>query len=715
LVFGFGVALSLLWWWTDLLHCPTCSECPDWYCFYADGIYRAVLTRDISGLFSWLPTYAHAQNPLVPLMTAALRLVIGDTILSFVTLSIMATLGTFWLLNRMLRVWVGVEKRARMLLGLAFLGHVIVIARMANPSTDAAGMLMAIACLDAIYRYFLAPGLRTGLLLCLMMLLALMTRIALAPLLAVAPAFLLIHRAGMSIRQWLGGIIFGNVAPAALFFSGLWAVGLLPTLKIMSQKHHLPEFMAGQSFAFFKQNFLMWAQGLGLFAVFNRRWRNPAFTLHLLWLGLYLGMLVVYSGQFFYRYFLPLAPSLVFLAAPAISRMTASAPRLSHAVVYLMVLGNVAYAASVQDWRLFRGAYADWRNGITPTQIPSSLAPIPSTKWRAVVSNLQGVAREAFDGNPATRWTSGEAQRPGQFFEVDLGQDTCVAAVELLPGPFSSDYSRQLRVEVSLDEVRWIQVKDMSGMQVRLLRALYSHADPRIDLVFLPRLARYVRLTQTGSDPFTWWSIAEMQVFADAPDHCRPVAGVTLTSNLLSPQPVTTPILWTAVSKGGTAPEFRFWVQPQGGPFTLAQDYGPNATFLWIPTQQGAYVICVWARSSGSSADNEADLCQAFQVTTPVTSVTLTSTPPSPQPVTTPILWTAVATGGTAPEFRFWVQPQGSPFTLAQDYSPSNSFIWTPTVAGDYVVIVWARSSGSSMAFEKDAVAAFWVTPAGTP
>jgi hypothetical protein len=294
--------------------------------------------------------------------------------------------------------------------------------------------------------------------------------------------------------------------------------------------------------------------------------------------------------------------------------MTAFAPRLSHAVVYLMVLGNVAYAASVQDWRLFRGAYADWRNGITPAQIPSSLVPIPSTKWRAVASSLQSSAGDAFDGNPATRWTSGEAQHPGQFFEVDLGQDTCVAAVELLPGPFSSDYPRQLRVEVSLDEVRWIQVKDMSGMQVRLLRALYSRVEPSIDLVFLPRLARYVRLTQTGSDPFEWWSIAEMRVFADAPDHCRPVAGVTLTSNLLSPQPVTTPILWTAVATGGTAPEFRFWVQPQGGPFTLAQDYSPSNAFTWTPAVAGDYLVVVWVRSSGSSTPFEKDAVATFWV-----------------------------------------------------------------------------------------------------
>jgi cell wall-associated protease len=104
-----------------------------------------------------------------------------------------------------------------------------------------------------------------------------------------------------------------------------------------------------------------------------------------------------------------------------------------------------------------------------------------------------------------------------------------------------------------------------------------------------------------------------MQVFADAPDHCRPVTDITLTSNLLSPQPVGTTILWTAVVTGGTAPEFRFWVQAQGGPFILAQDYGPSSTFIWRPSVEGAYVVCVWVRRTGSPADKETDTCAQFR------------------------------------------------------------------------------------------------------
>jgi len=124
-----------------------------------------------------------------------------------------------------------------------------------------------------------------------------------------------------------------------------------------------------------------------------------------------------------------------------------------------------------------------------------------------------------------------------------------------------------------------------------------------------------------------------------------------LTPNLPSPKPVTTPILWTAVATGGTAPEFCFWVQPARGPFSLAQDCSSSNTFAWVPTAAGDYSVCVWARSSGSSKDLDADACQRFQVSS--ISVTLSSNLPSPQPAGTPILWTATPAGGTAPQFQF--------------------------------------------------------------
>jgi hypothetical protein len=197
---------------------------------------------------------------------------------------------------------------------------------------------------------------------------------------------------------------------------------------------------------------------------------------------------------------------------------------------------------------------------------------------------------------------------------------------------------------------------------------------------------------------------------------CTAVTSVSLAANLPSPQSPNTPIVWTAAATGGTAPQFRFWVQAPNGSFTLGQDYGPSNTFAWTtPAVQGNYNVFVWARSSCSSADKEADRGVPFTVgqCTAVTSVSLAANLPSPQPVGTTIAFTAVATGGSAPQFQFWSQRVGGPFVLEQPYGPSPTLTGTLAVAGDFLVIVWARSSCSSAVFEADRAVAFQVTSAG--
>jgi cell wall-associated protease len=81
---------------------------------------------------------------------------------------------------------------------------------------------------------------------------------------------------------------------------------------------------------------------------------------------------------------------------------------------------------------------------------------------------------------------------------------------------------------------------------------------------------------------------------------------------------------------------------------------------------------------------------------TPDLSLTeLTADLASPQPSGTPITFTATASGGTSPtEFKWWIRDGGVWF-VAQDWSTNNTVIWTPAVAGNYGIAVWARSNGN--------------------
>ena len=72
---------------------------------------------------------------------------------------------------------------------------------------------------------------------------------------------------------------------------------------------------------------------------------------------------------------------------------------------------------------------------------------------------------------------------------------------------------------------------------------------------------------------------------------------------------------------------------------------------------------------------------------------------PLPAPVSSPITWTATATGGVGPLlYQFWRLRQGVGWTMVQDYSTLNTFSWTPVEAdaGSYVLQVWVKSSLSA-------------------
>ncbi len=76
----------------------------------------------------------------------------------------------------------------------------------------------------------------------------------------------------------------------------------------------------------------------------------------------------------------------------------------------------------------------------------------------------------------------------------------------------------------------------------------------------------------------------------------------------------------------------------------------------------------------------------------PLTAVSVTPSLPSPQPVNTPITFTAMATGGTSVQYQFWLYaPNATPaWSPLQAYSPLPTCTWTPTSAGDYLLSITA-------------------------
>jgi glucosylceramidase len=131
---------------------------------------------------------------------------------------------------------------------------------------------------------------------------------------------------------------------------------------------------------------------------------------------------------------------------------------------------------------------------------PDPGGPLPRTGWSATASPSGGDTSNALDGNPATRWTSGQGQANGHWFRVDLGSAQSFGRLKLDSGT-GGDYPRGLRVEASADGTSWTQVATATG------------SGQFVEVVFASQNARYLRLVQTGSAG-NWWSIHELELFA---------------------------------------------------------------------------------------------------------------------------------------------------------------------------------------------------------
>ncbi len=82
-----------------------------------------------------------------------------------------------------------------------------------------------------------------------------------------------------------------------------------------------------------------------------------------------------------------------------------------------------------------------------------------------------------------------------------------------------------------------------------------------------------------------------------------------------------------------------------------------------------------------------------WNLSSPLSAVTLTPSVPSPQPVNTSITLTAAATGGANVQYQFWVYNQSAVPTWSQlqAYSTSATCTWTPSAPGNYLLSATAQ------------------------
>ncbi len=165
--------------------------------------------------------------------------------------------------------------------------------------------------------------------------------------------------------------------------------------------------------------------------------------------------------------------------------------------------------------------------------LPSrGFTPIPPDHWTVTTSHRPLAAPLLVDRDASTGWSTGQAQKPGQWLAVDLGAEEDVARVDLLALDWQ-EVPAGFRVEWSKDGDAWHEVMSVPHYWGPLF---FSEHHPflrarrgRVQAVFDPVRARFLRIVQTGESPGHPWSARELFVYRPAPRPAPDVEPSALT------------------------------------------------------------------------------------------------------------------------------------------------------------------------------------------
>lgn len=160
-----------------------------------------------------------------------------------------------------------------------------------------------------------------------------------------------------------------------------------------------------------------------------------------------------------------------------------------------------------------------------------------------------------------------------------------------------------------------------------------------------------------------------------------------------------------AVDPNGTA-LYQFWVRGPSGTWQVQQNYSTRDTFALTNLQPGSYAVSAYALDQ--SQESLHAWSQAYGYATVVnvgSAVTLSA--PSGGVAGTKVAVSAQATAITDPVYQYWVESPAGAWSQSGPYSTGTTFTFTPSAAGTYRVVVYAKDpyAPNTAAFAVDAVA----------
>jgi cysteine-rich secretory family protein len=178
----------------------------------------------------------------------------------------------------------------------------------------------------------------------------------------------------------------------------------------------------------------------------------------------------------------------------------------------------------------------------------------------------------------------------------------------------------------------------------------------------------------------------------------------TLSTPTVSPQAAGAVITFTAAATRCPSAQYRFWMVPHGGVWTMQRDYGA-ATWTWNTAglAPGTYQLGVWARQPGSTNAYDAYGFTTFAIGAGnCISAGLSPSLATPQAPGATVLFTASANTCTTALYQFWMLSPGGGWTVKQPYSAVTTWSWNSSgmPLGTYQVGVWAKASASAASYD---------------
>jgi hypothetical protein len=139
----------------------------------------------------------------------------------------------------------------------------------------------------------------------------------------------------------------------------------------------------------------------------------------------------------------------------------------------------------------------------------AAVAALSRRDLRVSASRAQELVALAIDGDPTTRWVSQRPQSGDEWLELELQSEIEIEAVLLDLGQAESDYGRKLVLDCGATSAALEPGPELDGRGILFERPRLTQV-----LAMAPgRRCRKLRIRQTGTDPDSHWSIAELSVF----------------------------------------------------------------------------------------------------------------------------------------------------------------------------------------------------------